>query len=156
RFASLGHAAGAGRPGASPPSPTRRETTQGDRAMSHTRRASVAVALAVLVCLAGAPALAQSWAGRGRLQGTIKDEQGNPIEGATITLRKGTDRVDPKTDGPKPITTDKKGKWSILGLAQGTWGILIEKEGFIPSEGQAPVNEFGAAQPINITLKVVP
>lgn len=121
------------------------------------RRAPVAAALLALVCLAaGAPAFAQSWAGRGRLQGTIKDEQGKPVEGATITLRKGTDRVDPKTDGPKPITTDKNGKWSILGLAQGTWGILIEKEGYVPSEGQAPVNEFGPAQPINVTLKVVP
>ena len=124
--------------------------------MLHRRLAPLAVALVALVCLAGSPAFGQSWAGRGRLQGTIKDEQGRPVEGAKITLRKGTERVDPATDGPKQITTDKNGKWAILGLAQGTWGILIEKEGYLASEGQAPVNEFGAAQPINITLKVVP
>jgi len=78
------------------------------------------------------------------------------VEGATITLRKGTERVDPKVDGPAVITTDKKGKWSVLGLAQGDWGILIEKDGFMTSEGQVKVNEFGPAQPLNITLKVIP
>jgi tetratricopeptide (TPR) repeat protein len=112
--------------------------------------------LAALALAAGIPAWGQAWAGRGRLQGTVKDESGKPVEGAKITLRKGTDRVDPKTDGPASLTTDKSGKWSTLGLAQGPWGILIEKAGFIPSEGQAPVNEFGPAQPINVVLKVIP
>ena len=96
---------------------------------------------------------AQAWAGKGRLQGEIRDEQGKPIEGAKITLRKGTERVDPKADGPKSITTGKNGKWSVLGLAGGPWGILIEKEGYLPSEGQVPVNEFAVAQPLVITLK---
>lgn len=99
---------------------------------------------------------AQAWAGRGRLQGEIRDEQGKPIEGARITLRKGGDRVDPKAEGPKQITSAKTGKWSVLGLAQGSWGILIEKEGYLPSEGQVPVNEFAVAQPLNIVLKVIP
>jgi tetratricopeptide (TPR) repeat protein len=96
---------------------------------------------------------AQAWAGRGRLQGEIRDEQGKPIEGAKITFRKGTDRVDPKADGPKPVVTNKNGKWSILGLAGGPWGMLIEKEGYAPSEGQVPVNEFAVAQPLIVTLK---
>jgi tetratricopeptide (TPR) repeat protein len=76
--------------------------------------------------------------------------------GATITLRKGTERVDAKADGPKPLVTDKNGKWSILGLAGGPWGILIEKEGYVPSEGQVKVDEYAIAQPLNIVLKVVP
>lgn len=102
------------------------------------------------------PLSAQAWAGRGRLQGEIRDEQGKPIEGAKITLRKGTERVDPKADGPKPLTTNKNGKWQTLGLAQGAWGILIEKDGYMPSEGQVQVNEFAVAQPINIVLKPIP
>jgi tetratricopeptide (TPR) repeat protein len=103
--------------------------------------------------VAATPVSAQSWAGKGRLQGEIRDENGKPIEGATITLRKGTERVDPKADGPKSIKTNKNGKWSTLGLAGGAWGILIEKEGYAPSEGQVSVNEFAVAQPININLK---
>jgi tetratricopeptide (TPR) repeat protein len=126
--------------------------------MRRMRLVSVAASLLVLsaVVLAAAPAQAQAWAGKGRLQGSIKDEQGKPVQGATITLRKGTDRVDAKADGPKPLLTDKNGKWSILGLAGGAWGILIEKEGFIPSEGQIKVDEFAVAQPLNLVLKVIP
>lgn len=105
---------------------------------------------------AALPLSAQSWAGRGRLQGEIRDEQGKPVEGARITLRKGTERVDPKAEGPNSITTNKNGKWSTLGLGQGAWGILIEKEGYMPSEGQVQVNEFAVAQPLNVTLKAIP
>lgn len=107
----------------------------------------------VALLVAALPLSAQSWAGKGRLQGEIRDDQGKPIDGAKITLRKGTERVDPKADGPKSITTNKNGKWSVLGLAGGAWGILIEKEGYLPSEGQVQVNEFAVAQPINISLK---
>jgi tetratricopeptide (TPR) repeat protein len=112
--------------------------------------------VALSLVAASVPVWGQAWAGRGRLQGTVKDESGKPVQGAKVTLRKDGDRVDASTPGPDVITTDKNGKWSILGLAGGQWGILIEKEGFIPSEGRTPVNEFGPAQPINVTLKVIP
>jgi tetratricopeptide (TPR) repeat protein len=112
--------------------------------------------VALSLTAASVPVWGQAWAGRGRLQGTVKDENGKPVQGAKITLRKGTDRVEPTADGPASITTDKNGKWSILGLAGGTWGILIEKEGYLLSEGQTPVNEFGPAPPINVTLKPIP
>lgn len=118
------------------------------------RSAKRVVFLMILLVVAGVPAWAQSWAGRGRLQGSIKDESGKPVVGATITLRQGDKQVDPKADGPKTITTDKNGKWSTLGLAGGAWGILIEKPGYLPSEGQVKVNEYAIAQPLNITLKV--
>jgi tetratricopeptide (TPR) repeat protein len=122
------------------------------------RSAKFVVFLMVLLVAAGVPAWGQAWAGRGRLQGTIKDESGKPIQGATITLRKGTGDVDPKADGPKQITTDKNGKWAILGLANGPWGILIQKQGYQDSLGNVNVEEFqvGVPQPINITLKVIP
>lgn len=102
------------------------------------------------------PAAAQSWAGQGRLQGEVRDEQGKPIEGVKITLRQGTDRVDPKKDGPKPVSTNRNGKWSILGLSGGAWGILLEKEGFMPSEGQVKVDEHSVTvpQPLMVTLKL--
>jgi tetratricopeptide (TPR) repeat protein len=119
------------------------------------RSAKRVVFLMILLVVAGVPVWAQSWAGRGRLQGQIKDESGKPVEGATITLRQGDKQVDPKADGPKTIATDKNGKWSVLGLAGGAWGILIEKPGYQPSEGQVKVNEFAIAQPINKVLKVL-
>jgi Flp pilus assembly protein TadD len=119
------------------------------------RSAKLVVFLMVLLAVAGIPVWGQSWAGRGRLQGTVTDESGHPIQGATIILRKGNAGVDPKADGPKTLVTDKNGKWSILGLGQGPWGILIQKQGLQDSEGQLTVEEFhvGPVQPINITLK---
>jgi tetratricopeptide (TPR) repeat protein len=115
------------------------------------------VSIFLLALLAAAlPAAAQSWAGQGRLQGEVRDEQQKPVEGAKITLRAGTDRVDAAKDGPKQILTDKRGKWSILGLAGGSWGILIEKDGLMPSEGQIKVNEYSIAQPLIVTLKNPP
>ena len=119
------------------------------------RRFQPVLAAALLLVL-GSPVWGQSWAGRGRLQGNVTDEQNRPVEGATVTLRQGTDRVDAAQPGPAPIKTNKAGKWQVLGLAQGSWGVLIEKEGFMASEGQVKVNEFGPAQPINVTLKLIP
>ena len=120
------------------------------------RIAKLMVLLTVLLVVAGVPMYGQSWAGRGRLQGQVKDEAGKPVEGAKITLRNGNEAVDPKKDGPAVITTDKNGKWSILGLTSGGWGVLIEKPGYIPSEGRVSVNEFAVAQPLVVTLKVIP
>lgn len=119
--------------------------------------ARIRLSAAVLALgLISAPLAAQQWAGRGRLQGQVVDEKNKPVEGAKITLRMGAAPIDPKTDGPPAITTNKAGKWAYLGLAGGDWGVLIEKEGFLISEGQVKVNEFAAAQPINITLKSIP
>ncbi|HKI02354.1 MAG TPA: tetratricopeptide repeat protein [Thermoanaerobaculia bacterium] len=117
---------------------------------------STVLLVAILLAAGAAPSWGQAWAGKGRMQGVVKDESGKPVQGARITLRSGSDRVDPKADGPAPITTDKNGKWSILGLRGGPWGILIEKEGLMPSEGQASVNEFAVAQPINVALRAIP
>ena len=91
----------------------------------------------LLLLVAGVPVWGQSWAGKRPPPGQIKDESGKPIEGAKITLRNGSDAVDPKTDGPasrSPPTRTASGP--ILGLAGGAWGILIEKQGYMPSEGQ--------------------
>jgi tetratricopeptide (TPR) repeat protein len=112
--------------------------------------------LSIALLAVALPAAAQSWAGQGRLQGEVRDEQNKPIEGAKIILRKGSDRVDPTKDGPKEILTDKRGKWSILGLASGAWGVLIQKDGFTQSEGQVTVNEFTIAQPLIVNLKLPP
>lgn len=120
------------------------------------RHKNLVLPLLLLLLLASLPVFGQGWAGRGRLQGEVKDEQGRPVEGATIWLRHGDNPIDPQNpgDGPKAVTTSKHGKWSILGLAQGDWRVLILKDGMNPSEGQVKVLEGGAPPPpIVITLK---
>ncbi len=123
------------------------------------RHKNLVFPLLMLLLLAGLPVFAQSWAGRGRMQGELKDEQGKGVEGAQIWLRMGDNPIDPENpgDGPKPVTTNKYGKWSILGLAQGTWRVLITKEGYLASEGQVKVLEGGAPPPpIVTTLRLIP
>jgi tetratricopeptide (TPR) repeat protein len=121
------------------------------------RRFSLAV-LIVLLTLAAplAPVIAQDWAGKGRLQGDVLDPAGKPVQGAKVTLRPGAPPVDPAKSGPAPVTTDKRGHWAFLGLTGGAWGVLIEKEGFVRSEGQAQVNEFGPVPPIRVTIEPIP
>jgi tetratricopeptide (TPR) repeat protein len=122
------------------------------------RHKNLVFSLLLLLLLAGLPASAQ-WAGRGRLQGELRDEQGRPVEGAQIWLRLGTNPIDPNNpgDGPKVVTSTKHGKWSIIGLAQGDWRVLILKEGFLASEGQVKVLEGGAPPPpIVTTLRALP
>ncbi|MCP4661474.1 MAG: tetratricopeptide repeat protein [bacterium] len=107
-------------------------------------------AFLVVVSLASA----QRWAGKGRLQGQIKNEEGEFIEGATVTLR----HVDSPDEGPDPLTTDKKGRWAYLGLAGGRWTILIDADGYLGSEGSANVIEgaFGPGETIRVELRPIP
>ena len=105
----------------------------------------------------GVPVRGQSWAGKGRLQGTIKDERASPSRAPPSPCGRAPGQVDPKADGPKTVTTDKNGKWSILGLAGGSWGVLIQKEGYMDSAGAGRGQRVRhRAQPINVTLKVPP
>ena len=116
------------------------------------RRFLLPVALiAVLALVAGLPASAQSWAGRGRAQGIVKDEAGNPIEGAKVTLRMAGSE-----EGPEPLYTNEKGRWSYLGLSGGAWAAVIEKEGFVTAQGPVRVSEFGAAPTGEVVLKANP
>ena len=111
-------------------------------------------AFATLLCLmivSALPATAQSWAGRGRLQGEVTDVDGKPIEGAKVTLQK----KDVPDSAPDPVTTNAKGKWSAGGLAGGDWNIVIEKEGFVGSEGTVKVSEFGPAPAIRVKLNPI-
>lgn len=109
--------------------------------------------LPVLLLVLAAPLAAQDWAGRGRVQGIVlHKDTGEPIPDAKVTLNwlKGSG------GGPEPLITDQKGRWSYLGLAQGGWRVVIEKEDFVPSEGQFQANEFGAGPTIKVEIRPIP
>ena len=103
------------------------------------------------MCWPSRPYLPPPRTGRasGRLQGKVEDENGDPVEGATVTLLKND-------LGPEPLTTNKKGRWSYLGLRGGTWTVQIESDGFIPSEGAVSVTEFGVNPSVDIQLRPHP
>lgn len=111
------------------------------------RRNSLLFVLLALVV--AAPLAAQDWVGRGRAHGEIVDEEGNPVQGAQVSLH-----LPGRPDaGPEPETTKKNGRWAFGGLTGGDWTVVIEKEGYITSEGTFRVNEFAAASPLRVELQ---
>lgn len=112
-------------------------------------RLKIVPSILVLAALAAAPLGAQDWAGRGRAQGQVKDEEGNPVEGAKISLH----RPESPDAGPEPVLTKENGRWAVGGLMGGPWTVVIEKEGFSTSEGSFNVNEFAPAQPLVVELQ---
>ena len=84
---------------------------------------AAAVALAVAV-----PAVAQS---TGMIKGVVKDDKGQPVEGAkvTIAMAGGTGRK-------YETKTDKKGQYLQIGLVTGAWTVTAEKDKL----ASAPVN----------------
>lgn len=109
-----------------------------------------AAAMVLLLVAAGAPALAQDWKGKGRLQGIVTDQAGKPVAGAKVTLGRGQEGTG---GGPSPLTTSQNGAWSVLGLAGGMWRVTIEMPGYVTSVGTVNVGESGPTAPIKVTLK---
>lgn len=96
-----------------------------------------------VVCLTASSALAQT----GRVGGTVKDESGQPIKGATVTAENA--QASPST---WTATTDDRGRFSIIGLRAGVWTFTAQAPGFAPSQGQARIQTLGNNPPIEFKL----
>jgi tetratricopeptide (TPR) repeat protein len=101
------------------------------------------------VCLAAAPLAAQDWVGRSRMAGQVLTEDGDPIEGATVTIW-----LEEEGRGPEPAETKDSGRFGFLGIKFGVWTVVVEKEGFLISEGQFQVGS--ASKPLQIRMKTIP
>ena len=105
--------------------------------------------------LLGAAALcvaASAYAQTGRAGGTVKDEAGQPIKGATITAENPGAAPDSFT-----ATTDDKGRWAIIGMRAGQWAFTAQSPGFIADGLRLDVRTVGAPNPpIEFRLKKQP
>jgi len=97
-----------------------------------------AAALVLSLVVSALPAAAQT----GRVGGTIKDPQGQPVKGATITAENPAASPSSFT-----ATTDDRGRYSIIGLKTGTWKVTAVAPGFSPSSGNVPVRSLGSPMP---------
>ena len=112
--------------------------------MRHVRKLLTAIALGAALVASTLPAAAQT----GRVGGTVKDQQGQPIKGATVVAENPSSSPSSFT-----ATTDDKGRFSIIGLRSGTWKITASAPGFTPSGGNVPIRTIGAPNPpVDITL----
>ena len=112
--------------------------------MRHARKLLTTVALGAALVASALPATAQT----GRVGGTVKDQQGQPVKGATVVAENPSSSPSSFT-----ATTDDKGRFSIIGLRSGTWKITASAPGFTPSGGSVPIRTIGAPNPpVDITL----
>jgi Flp pilus assembly protein TadD len=106
-------------------------------------RASLTIAL-LLMTLAGNVA-AQS----GRVTGTVRDDRGDPIKGATIIA----ENLDAS---PSSFTasTDDKGRFAIIGLRSGLWTFRSGAPGYSTEGGEVNVRTLpGVTPPLNFRLQ---
>ena len=101
--------------------------------------------VAALLVSLSAPALAQM--GTGRVSGTVKDPDGNPIAGATVTAQAGdSSRV-------LEATTDERGRWAILGFRSRAYDFSVTAPGFTPYNYQAPMRQAGQNADMDLVLE---
>jgi TolA-binding protein len=85
----------------------------------------------------------------GRVGGTVKDEAGQPVKGATITAENPNASPSSFT-----ATTDDKGRFSIIGLKTGRWTFTAQAPSFAPESGGLNVQTIGAPNPpLTFTLR---
>lgn len=96
--------------------------------------------------------LGQEWrGGRARVEGTIKNEKGEPIAGAMVKLRWGKG-----AHGGPDLTTDTHGHWAFFGLVGGPWDLDFEAPGYLPKKISAEFKEEERNPPINVQLEPEP
>lgn len=120
--------------------------------MRRSPRFGTAVFFAALAALAaGTPAVeAQDWKGKGRLEGKVVSDKGEPIAKAQLVFRlKGKD------SGPS-LETDAKGHFAYFGFASGDWDIDVSAPGHITRKTSVHVSELTRIPPMEIKLEAQP
>lgn len=107
------------------------------------RTKSAALALPLLLIAA----FAAAQMGTGRVSGTVKDQEGNPIAGATVTAQTGdSGRV-------LEATSDDNGRWAILGFRSRTYDFAVQATGYMPYNYQAPMKQAGKNPDMDLILE---
>ncbi|MEP7075211.1 MAG: TonB-dependent receptor, partial [Acidobacteriota bacterium] len=84
----------------------------------------------------------------GTIQGTVSDEQGAAVPGATVEAR------NVGTNFTKTFTTDSDGRFTLLSIPPGSYIVSISKTGFAKTNQENVELTVGRSISLNITLKV--
>jgi tetratricopeptide (TPR) repeat protein len=105
--------------------------------------------LGVLLAALGAIAAAQEWrGGRARVEGLVKNDKGEPIEGCKVTMRWGK-----SGHGGPDLTTDKSGRFAVFGLQGGPWDVDFEAAGYATKKIGVSLQEGGRNPSIDVQLE---
>ncbi|HYJ89721.1 MAG TPA: TonB-dependent receptor, partial [Pyrinomonadaceae bacterium] len=84
----------------------------------------------------------------GAIQGTVSDEQGSAVAGASVEVRNAA------TNFSKSFVTDTDGRFSFLSLSPGTYTLSVTKQGFAKLNQADIALTVGRIVSLNVTLKV--
>ncbi len=85
--------------------------------------------------------------GKGRIVGTVTDENGAPIEGALVIVQ--STRGETKLEG----RSDDKGRFAIVGLGSGSWRVTASIEGYQSASIEMSVRQLSQNPPISFALR---
>lgn len=106
---------------------------------------SLLIALCVLLFAGMLPA--QNWKGKGRLDGTVTDEQGAPIAGVKVKL------TYVKDNAGFEVETDERGIFHANWIRKGAWNIDFFKPGYEMKAISINANEHTKNEPMMVSLK---
>ncbi|HEX6188450.1 MAG TPA: TonB-dependent receptor, partial [Pyrinomonadaceae bacterium] len=89
-------------------------------------------------------AFAQTQSTTGTIQGTVLDEQGGAVPGATVEIKNLA------TNTTRTLTTDDEGRFVALTLQPGAYSVTVTKQGFAIAE--APRLEVMVGQALNLPV----
>jgi len=114
--------------------------------LEETMRSRTVPALFLLGLLPSLLILAQDWRGKGRLDGWVRDTNGQPIANAKVELTR-------EKGGGTSTKTNAKGYWAILGLIGGIWNVDVTVAGYEPRKLSVNVTEAGRVPSMEILLE---
>jgi tetratricopeptide (TPR) repeat protein len=90
---------------------------------------------------------AEAGAQIGRVAGTITDDAGRPVKGATITAEN-------RDQSPSTLTSssDGKGRYSLLGMRRGIWIFTIQAPGFQSASHRVEIVTTRQNPPLDVQL----
>jgi tetratricopeptide (TPR) repeat protein len=112
------------------------------------RKLKVIISLAILALLLTTTMLtAQDWRGKGRINGTVSDVDGNPLVGVEIKC------LWVRGQSGKTITSGKDGKWALAAIKGGPWNLDFIYPDHMTFSTQIHVSQVLKAAPIKVVLE---
>lgn len=107
-------------------------------------RLAKALVIGLFVLAISVGAYAQTQSTTGTIQGTVVDEQGGAVPGATVEIKNLA------TNATRTLTTDEEGRFVALTLQPGAYAVTVTKQGFAIAE--APRVEVTVGQALNLPV----
>ena len=105
--------------------------------------------LLAIVLLTSIYLSAQGYKGRGKVKGTVLDEEGNPLEGVKVKLfcERGKSGFE--------TSTDSKGRWKAFYIRGGPWKMEFEMAGYMPKKLAVHLSEAAKNADIEVKLEKI-